>query len=159
MKNKIVFITQAAMIAAIYFILVTIFKPISFSAIQVRIAEALTVLPYFTPAAIPGVTIGCLISNLMGGADILDIIFGTTATLIGAIFSYYFRKKKWLVSVPPIVSNTIIIPWVLKFAYAEAVPIPLLMLSVGIGEIISCGIIGMMLLFSLDKYKHVIFKN
>ncbi len=159
MRNKTLFITQAALIAAIYVVLVYVFKPISFSYVQVRIAEALTILPYFTPAAIPGVTIGCLLGNFLTGADILDIVFGSLATLIGAIGSYILKKQKFLVPVPPILANAIIIPWVLRFAYGLTLPVPFMMLTVGIGEIISCGVLGLILLFALNKYRDTIFRN
>ena len=158
MKNKTLFITQAALIAAIYVVLVYVFKPISFSYVQVRIAEALTILPYFTPAAIPGVTIGCLLANFLTGADLLDIIFGSLATLIGAIGSYVLRKQKFLVPIPPILANSIIVPWILRYAYALTLPIPFMMLTVGIGEVISCGLLGLVLLFVLNNYRHIIFK-
>ncbi|MGB8455161.1 MAG: QueT transporter family protein [Anaerocolumna sp.] len=159
LRNKTLLITQSALIAAIYVVLVYVFKPISFSYIQVRIAEALTILPYFTPAAIPGVTIGCLLANLLTGADLLDIIFGTLATLIGAIGSYVLRRHKFLVPLPPILANSIIIPWILRYAYALILPIPFMMLTVGIGEVISCGVLGLILLFVLSKYRNIIFKN
>ena len=155
---KTEYVVFAAMIAAIYVVLCYLFQPISFSYIQVRIAEALTVLPYFTPAAIPGVTIGCFLSNLLTGCDVLDIVFGTLATFIGAVVSYKLRKHKFLVPIPPIVANTIIVPWVLRFAYGEALPIPFMMLTVGIGEVISVGVIGMVLLFALNKYRDILFK-
>ena len=129
--KKTLFITEAAAIAAIYTVLVLIFQMTSFGPIQFRIAEALTVLPYFTPAAIPGVTIGCFLSAIFSGADILDIVFGSLATLIAAILSYQLRRHKFLVPIPPILANAIIIPWVLKFAYGEAQSIPFMMLTVG----------------------------
>ena len=89
MKNKsVLFMAQAAMIAAIYVVLTIVFAPSSFGEVQVRIAEALTILPVFTPAAIPGLFIGCLIGNILGGALLPDIIFGSLATLIGALFTY-----------------------------------------------------------------------
>ena len=157
--KKILFITQAAIIAAIYVVLIYIFNPISFGPVQVRIAEVLTVLPYFTVAAVPGVSIGCFLSNLLTGSEPLDVVFGTLATLVGAIGSYKLRHNKFLVPIPPIVSNTIIMPWVIKFAYAEVTPIPLMMLTVGLGEVVSIGILGMMLLFALEKHKDVIFKS
>ncbi len=157
MKNKTLFITQAALIAAIYVVLVFVFKPISFSNIQIRIAEALTILPFFTPAAIPGLAIGCLLGNFLGGADMLDIIFGTLATLLGATGSYLLRRNKFLVPLPPILSNTVIIPWVLRYAYGVTLPIPLMMATVGIGEVLSCGVLGIFLLLVLNQYKDVIF--
>ena len=156
-KRSVTYFVQAAMIAAIYVVLIFAFQPISFSQIQFRFAEALTILPFFTPAAIPGVTIGCFLGNLLGGADILDIVFGTLATLIGAFGSYAVRKHKFLVPLPPIISNAIIIPWVLRYAYFESAPIALMMTTVGIGQVISCGILGLILLYALDRYKHIIF--
>jgi len=159
MRKKTLFITQAAAIAAIYIVLVFVFQYSSFGPIQFRIAEALTVLPYFTPAAIPGVTIGCLLSNLLFKADILDAIFGTMATLIAAVLSYLLRFNKFLVPIPPIVVNALIVPWILRYAYFYADPIPVMMLSVGLGQIVSAGIIGMILLFALEKVRYVIFKN
>ncbi len=159
MKNqKLFFLIQAALIAAIYVVLVFIFQPISISYIQVRIAEALTILPFFTPAAIPGVTIGCLLGNLLSGCDVLDIVFGSLATLIGALGSYSLRRHKFLIPLPPIIANTIIVPWVLRFAYGEALSIPFMMLTVGIGEVLSCGVLGLVLLFSLSRYTSI-FRN
>lgn len=160
MRNKkVLFLVQSAMIAAIYVVLIYIFKPISFGAIQVRIAEALTILPFFTPAAIPGLTLGCLLGNFLTGADMLDVVFGSLATLIGALGSYGLRRYKFLVPLPPILANVIIVPWVLRFAYHIPDAIPFMMLTVGIGEVISCGILGILLLFSLSKYRDVIFKD
>ena len=96
MKKKgmsVKFITQAAVIAAIYVVLVVIFNYISFGPVQFRIAEALTILPYFTPAAIPGLFVGCIIANILGGAIVWDVVFGSIATLIGAIGTYLLRKQ------------------------------------------------------------------
>lgn len=159
-NNKVLFLTQAAMIAAIYVVLTVMFAPFSFGQVQVRISEALTILPFFTPAAISGITIGCIVGNAIGGAILPDIVFGSFATLIGAIFTYLLRKKsEYLAPLPPIISNSIIVPLVLQRAYGVPLPYPLLMLSVGIGEVISCGIIGMVLLRTLKKYQYRIFKK
>ena len=92
-SNKVTFLTQAAVIAAIYVVLTIIFAPFSFGEVQVRISEALTVLPFFTPAAIPGLFVGCIIANLFGGAIPADIIFGSIATLLGALGTYALRKN------------------------------------------------------------------
>jgi len=146
------------MIGAIYVVLTMIFAPVAFGPIQFRISEALCILPYFTPAAIPGLFIGCLLANLLGGAAIMDVVAGSLATLIGAIGSYYLRKKKYLVCIPPIAANTIMIPWVLKFAYGYTDLIPFMMLTVGIGEILAIGVLGSALLAVLEKYKDIIFK-
>ena len=119
MKNKsVLFMAQAAMIAAIYVVLTIVFAPFSFGEVQVRIAEALTILPVFTPAAIPGLFIGCLIGNILGGALLPDIIFGSLATLIGALFTYLLRKRsKFLAPLPPILANIVVVPFVLRYAY------------------------------------------
>ncbi len=158
-NKKTLFLTEAAVIAAIYTVLVLAFQPISYGPIQFRIAEALTILPFFTPAAIPGVTIGCFLSAVLTGADVLDMIFGSLATLIAALLSYKLRKYKFLVPIPPIVANALIIPWVLRYAYQIPDAIPFMMLTVGIGEVLAVGVLGMILLFTLDKVKHVLFKN
>ena len=162
MKNKkAYFITQAAVIAALYVVLTLFINAFDLAsgAIQVRISEALTILPYFTPAAVPGLFIGCLLSNFMTGAAIWDIIFGSLATLIGAIGTYLLRKWKWCAPLPPILSNTIIIPFVLTYAYGIPGGIPFFMLTVGAGEVLSCGVLGMILLFVLQRYRNIIFKN
>ena len=160
MKNKkALFITQGAVIAAIYVVLVVVFNYWSFGPIQFRIAEVLTILPYFTPAAIPGLFIGCIIANVMGGAVIWDIVFGSIATLIGAIGTYMLRKNKWLAPLPPVIANTLIVPFVLKYAYGAEELVPLLMVSIGASELVACGVLGMLLLFALNKYRHIIFNN
>lgn len=161
MRNKkVLFITQAAMIAAIYVVLTIFISAFNLAsgAIQVRISEALTILPFFTPAAIPGLFIGCLLSNFMTGCAPYDVLFGSLATLIGAFGTYALRKYKFLAPVPPIVANTIIVPFILAFVYQVEDAIPFLMLTVGIGEVISCGILGMLLLFALQKYAGKIFR-
>jgi uncharacterized membrane protein len=157
--SKVTFITEAAVIAALYTVLVLVFSFSSFGPIQFRIAEALTVLPYFTPAAIPGLTIGCFLSAVITGADVLDIIFGSLATLIAAVISYKLRKHKYLVPIPPILANAIIVPWVLRFAYGEAQPIYLMMVTVGAGELLAAGFLGTVLLLALGRIKHIIFRN
>ena len=159
--KKAYFITQAAVIAALYVVLTLFINAFDLAsgAIQVRISEALTILPYFTPAAVPGLFIGCLLSNFMTGAAIWDIIFGSLATLIGAIGTYLLRKWKWCAPLPPILSNTIIIPFVLTYAYGIPGGIPFFMLTVGAGEVLSCGVLGMILLFALQRYRNIIFKN
>ena len=161
MKNKKVqFLTHAAMIAAIYVVLTMMFQAISFGEIQVRIAEALTILPAFTPAAIPGLFIGCIIGNIFGGSILPDIIFGSLATLIGALFTYLLRNQnKYLAPLPPIISNTVIVPFVLRYAYGFNLPIAFIMLTVGIGEVVSCGVLGLILYSSLAKHRHKIFKH
>lgn len=157
-KSNTAFLSQAAMIAAVYVVLTYVFAPFSFGEIQIRIAEALTILPLFTPAAVPGLFIGCLIGNILGGAILPDIIFGSIATLIGALGTYQLRNALPVLSpLPPILANTIIVPFVLRFGYGVALPIPFMMLTVGIGEILSCGVLGMVLYIALKRYKNIIF--
>ena len=104
MNKKVLFTSHAALIAALYVVLTFVSNAFGMAsgAVQVRISEALTILPFFTPAAIPGVTIGCLLSNLFTGCAPLDILFGTCATLLGALGSYSLRRCRWLVPLPPI---------------------------------------------------------
>lgn len=159
-SKKIMYLSQAAMIAALYVVLTLLANALGLAnyAIQVRFSEALTILPFFTPAAIPGLTIGCLLSNILTGCAPLDILFGTLATLAGALGTYALRRFEWLAPLPPILANTIIVPWVLRFAYDIPDAIPYLMATVGAGELISCGLIGMLLLRSLKQIKKNIFK-
>lgn len=157
-QKKVLFLTHAAMTAALYVLLTFIANlfGIASGTIQVRFSEALTVLPYFTPAAIPGLFAGCLLSNLLTGCALPDIVFGSLATLIGALFTYLLRRNKWLAPLPPILANALIVPPVLFFAYGLG-PLWFDFLTVTIGEVISCGILGMLLLFTLQKYDASIF--
>ena len=157
-SNNTMLVVQAAMIAALYVVLTYIANAMGLasSAIQVRFSEALTILPYFTPAAIPGLFVGCLLSNILTGCAIPDIIFGSAATLIGALLTRVIRRYKWLAPVPPVLANTLIVPFVLLYAYGIR-PLWLSFITVGIGEIISCGVLGMLLLFVLEKYRGRLF--
>ena len=160
-KSTALFLSQGAIIAAMYVALTIIFAPISFGAVQVRIAEALTILPLFTPAAVPGLFIGCLIANGLGGGILLDVIFGSIATLIGAILGYLLRFNRWLVPIPAVVSNTIIVPMVLKYGYGIDMPIYLLMIYILIGEIIGCYLLGELLATGIMKRQSLrdLFRN
>ena len=159
-SKRVKYITQSAMIAAIYVVLTLFISAFNLAsgAIQIRISEALTVLPAFTPAAIPGLFIGCFISNLISGGLILDVIFGSLATLIGACGTYLLRKWKWAVPIPPILSNVLIVPFVLAYVYNLPGGVPYFMATVGIGQIISCGILGMIVYGIIAKHRNVIFK-
>lgn len=159
-SKKTVFICQSALIAALYVALtfVSALFVLSSGAIQVRLSEGLCVLAVFTPAAIPGLTVGCLLANLLTGCVIWDVIFGAIATFIGAVGTYLLRKKLILSLLPPIISNTIIVPFVLRFAYGAEDALVFMFLTVGIGEIISVGIIGLIVANALKPYKNKIFK-
>ena len=156
-SKKLVFICQAAVIAALYVVLTYVFSAFASGVIQVRVSEALTILPAFTPAAIPGLVIGCLLSNTLTGFVLLDIIFGSVATLIGALGSYALRRHTWLVPIPPIVSNMVIVPFVLRYAYGATDAFPFMIATVGAGEIISCYLLGMLLYGALKKMNHSLF--
>ncbi len=151
MKSKK--LTLAATIAALYVILTGIAKLVGLDSgvIQIRFSEALCILPCFTQAAVPGLFIGCLLSNILSGGIVWDVIFGSLATLLGAIGTRCFRKNRFLATLPPILANTIIIPFVLSYAYGIPGSIPYFMLTVGIGEIISCGVLGLCLYSSVKK--------
>ncbi len=162
MKNKkVLFLTQAAMIAALYVVLTFIVNAFGLAsgAIQVRLSEMLTILPAFTSAAVPGLFIGCFLSNLLTGCCILDIVMGSLATLIGAIGARLLRKYKFLIPVPTIAANALIVPYVLTspYGYGLSDAWAYLFITVGAGEIISCGILGMVLFFTLQRYGTRIF--
>ena len=155
-KNKGVrYMTQAAVIAALYAALTLIFAPISFGQMQVRIAEMLCVLPYFTPAAVPGLFIGCLIGNAMGPNGIWDIIAGSLATLLSAYLASKI-KSKWLVPLPAVVINAVVVGVLLN----QVLNLPLLpsMGFVAVGQTIACYVGGMILLLLIDRYGKKIFK-
>jgi len=150
--------TRAAIIASIYVALTFISSAMGLAsgAIQVRLSEMLTVLPAFTSSAIPGLAVGCLISNMLTGCAVWDVVFGTVATLIGAFGTRLIAKKnKFAGCIPPIVSNAIIVPLVLKFTYGVPEVLPYLVLTVALGEIISCGILGSFLITLLKKHKSI----
>mgnify|MGYP005979038319 FL=1 len=160
MRNKkVLLIVQAALIAAIYVVLTYFISAFNLAsgAIQVRISEALTILPVFTPAAIPGLFIGCLLSNLLTGCMPLDVVFGSLATLIGAVGTYMLRKHPWAAPLPPILANTVIVPFVLKYAYGTEGMLWYFMLTVGLGEVIVCGVLGSLLRVALKKYRSTLF--
>jgi len=157
MNRKVLYLTHAAVIAALYVVLTFLANALGLAsyAIQLRFSEALTILPFFTPAAIPGLFVGCLLSNIFVGAALPDIVFGSLATLLGAVLTWKLRGHKWLAPIPPIVANAVIIPPILLFAYGIK-PLWFSFVTVTIGEILSCGVLGMLLLFTLQKYaKHL----
>ncbi len=160
-RKRLLFICQGAIIAAAYVVLTYLSSMLGLSsgAIQVRLSEMLCILPVFTPAAIPGLYLGCLLANVLTGAVWLDVLIGPVATLIGALGTYFLRKHKWLAPLPPILSNALIVPFVLAYGYEMGEAIPLMMLTVGVGEVISAGVLGMILYFALRKNAQYIFKR
>lgn len=140
-------VSQAGLIAALYVVLTYFISAFNLAsgAVQVRISEALCILPVFTPAAIPGLAVGCLLANLLTGGVIWDVVFGTVATIIGAIGTYYLRKDRFLSTLPPVVSNAVIIPFILKYAYHLEGAWWFFALTVGAGEAISVCVFGTIL--------------
>lgn len=146
-------LTVASLIATLYVMLTLLARLFGLDSgvIQIRFSEALCILPIFTPAAIPGLFMGCLLSNILAGAVVWDVIFGSLATLLGAIGTRLLKGNRFLAVIPPILANTLIIPFVLSFAYGAEGTIPYFMLTVGIGEILSCGILGLFLYRYIKK--------
>ena len=138
----------SAMIAALYAALTLLLAPISYGAIQCRISEAMTLLPILLPQAIPGLVIGCLVANLLSPVAIWDVIFGTLATLIAALGTYWLRKKPLLAALCPVVANGIIVGVMLAVFYA--LPLWLTMLEVAVGEAVAVAL-GFILLAALRK--------
>lgn len=153
-QKKTKTLVTGAIIAALYVVLTFLANAFGLASgvIQVRISEALNVLVCFTGAAVPGVTVGCLLANLLTGGIVMDVIFGTLASFIGAFGGYLLRKNRLLALLCPILSNTIIVPFVLKFAYGAPDAIWFLFGSVAVGEVVSCGILGFLLGHVLDRY-------
>lgn len=148
------------LIAALYIVLTLVTSLFGFSngVLQLRLSEALCILPAFTPAAIPGLFIGCLLSNIIAGGVVWDIVFGSIATLIGAFGTYLLRKNRWLCIIPPIISNAIIIPLVLTFAYGVPESFLFLVFTIGVSEIISAGVLGELLYQPLHKHPEIFLR-
>lgn len=160
MHHDLRFLCRSALIAALYVILTLLCALVGMSngAIQVRLSEALCVLPAFTRAAVPGLTLGCLLANLCTGAPLPDILFGSLATLIGAIGAYRLRQHRRLVPLPTVLANMLILPPVLRYAYGAPGTLFYFAASIGIGELISAYLFGMLLYNILDRRKTKLFK-
>ena len=139
-------LAYGAMIAALYALTTVLLAPISYGDTQFRVSEALTLLPMLTPAAIPGLTIGCLIANLWGSASLLDMVFGPLATLLAALCTRRLSGKFWLAAAMPVLFNGVIVGAVVHYCYAPIFPLPLSMLSVAAGEAVACLIVGPLLI-------------
>lgn len=162
MNKKTLYLVHAAVIAALYVVLTFLANALGLSSgvIQVRFSEALTILPFFTPAAIPGLFVGCILANILTGCMPLDVLFGSLATLLGALGTWSLSKSsKFLAPLPPIIANTLIVPFVLAYVYQFEGSIPYFMLTVGIGEVISCGVLGLVLLNVLQRYRKYLFPD
>ena len=160
-KERLLYVTQAGLIAALYTVLTVFVGALGLAsgAVQFRVSEALCVLPFFTPAAIPGLTVGCLISNLVTGCIWQDILFGTLATLLGALGAYALRRFPWLIPLPTVAANTVIVPFVLSYAYRFEGGLPYFMVTVGLGELLSAYLCGMVLFWTIKPYGHKLFRT
>jgi len=153
MNKNLLFVVRAAIIAAAYTALTMLFAPVSFGHIifQIRVSEALTVLPALYTSSIPGLFVGCIVSNLLGGFGPVDIIFGSLATLIAAVLSHKLRKNPFLVPLPPVIVNALIVGSYLKFIYLQEIPLIASMAWVATGQLIACYVLGLPLLLILKK--------
>jgi len=154
MKRTSQFIVKAAVIGTIYALLTLVLSPFSYGVMQVRFSEALCVLALYTPAAIPGLTIGCFFANFIGANGIIDALVGSLATLIGTGGMYALRKSKYASIMVNVLSNAVLVGLMLKKWFGVPFTPPLCMLWVGLGELISCYALGIPLVKYLDKHSH-----
>ena len=153
-KSHSYYITQAAIIGALYVVLTFIANGLGLAsgAVQIRLSEILTIMPLFTWAAVPGLTVGCLLANMLTGCALWDVVFGTIATFIGAMGTYLVREKKPILGpLFPILSNALIVPLILRFAYGIPGSYLYFFATVGAGELICCGFLGLLLYRELKK--------
>ncbi len=145
------YLTFAAIIAAIYAVLTILLAPISYGPLQIRIAEAMTVLPFIFPPAIPGLYIGCMVANIWGGFGPIDIFGGSAVTLIAALLTYWLRrfKKPWMAPIPPVVLNALAVGYYLHILIE--MPIWMSIGSVALGQAIACFGLGLPLLYAIKK--------
>jgi uncharacterized membrane protein len=154
-SGKARFLVQAAVIGAAYAVLTIALSPLSYGPVQLRVSEALTVLPYFTPAAIPGLFVGCLAANIISPYGIVDMVCGSLATLLAACATFLLRKRRALAPLPPVLFNAVIIGAMLYYAYGVNASLPVNMLWVGAGELIVCYGAGYPLLRALEARKGI----
>jgi uncharacterized membrane protein len=152
-------LVRGAIIAALYALLTIFLAPISSGLVQCRVSEALCILPYFTFAAVPGLFVGCLAANLLTGAAIYDVVFGSLATLLAAYTTYLIRSRvsKYLAPMPPVIFNGIIVGALLVYVYGVPVTYPVAAAYVAVGELIACYALGLPLLLVLERFKEKLF--
>ena len=159
MNNQTNTLTRGAIIAALYAALTLLLAPISYGEVQIRIAEALTVLPILMPEAVPALAIGCLLANVLGGCPIFDIVFGTLATLLAALCTRALRGRVRAALAMPVLFNGLIVGAVVHFCYAPVIPLPLCMLFVAAGEAVSCLLLGPMVLSAVKRIPQKMLHN
>ena len=140
----------AGMIAALYAALTLLLQAVSFGPVQFRVAEALTVLPELFPQAVPGLTLGCLIANLVGSGSVWDVVFGTLATLFAALLTRRLRSRDWLAALPPVILNAVIVGVVLSLTLGDTLLLPT-MGTIALGEAVVVYALGLPLLLALRR--------
>ena len=155
------FLLRAGLIAAAYTALCLIFQPISFgfAGVQLRVSEALTLLPLLTSAAVPGLFVGCFLSNLLGGAMMIDVVVGSLTTLAAALCTRALKDRPVLAALPPVLFNAVIVGWILCCVYAVGMPLWLCMLSVGLGQLAACYGIGLPLMKMMKRIPEKYFEE
>ena len=165
-------LARGAIIAALYTALTVLLAPLSYGEVQIRFSEAFTLLPILMPEAVPALLVGCLLSNILGGCTIFDIVFGSLATLLAALWTSKMpnrwlaplppvicngvctrrlRDKFWLAALMPVLFNGVIVGAVVHFCYSTAIALPLCMLSVAAGEAVACLAVGPLLISVLRR--------
>ncbi len=151
------YVVRGGLIAALYVALTYLSALLGLSSgvIQFRLSEALCVLAVLMPEAIPGLTVGCFIANLVTGCAIWDVIFGSIATLIGALGAYLLRRVRyrWLTTLPTVIANSLIVPGVLILVYGEKGAYLFFMMTVMLGEVVCATLLGTVILYYLEKMR------
>ncbi|HWQ96840.1 MAG TPA: QueT transporter family protein [Clostridia bacterium] len=152
-------LAQGAIIAAVYALLTLFIAPFSSGLIQCRVSEAMSVLPYFTFSAVPGLFIGCVIANLLVGATVYDVVFGSLATLLAAYITYWMRNRvsKYLAPLPSVVVNALVVGWLLTSIYGFDVSFWVAAGYVAIGQAIACFALGIPLMKLLERFRGKLF--
>ncbi len=152
-------LARGAIIAAVYALLTIFLAPISSGLIQCRVAEAMCVLPYFTVAAVPGLFIGCVLANLLTGAPVYDVVFGSLATLLAAFVTYLMRKRapKWLAPLPSVVINALVVGALLVYVYEVGVGFWAAAGYVAVGQAVACFALGLPLMKLLERFGGKLF--
>ncbi|MDD2484871.1 MAG: QueT transporter family protein [Eubacteriales bacterium] len=151
------FLVQAALIAALYagLTLFPLLRPFNYGVLQIRVSEVLTILPAFTPAAIPGLFIGCFVANMLGDNGPADMLIGSAATLIAAFASYKLRKNIYLVPLPPVIVNGLLVGAMLYYVYGVPFSLPACIFWVALGEAVACYALGLPLLKYFKKRESI----
>ena len=142
-------LSAGGLVAALYVALTALFAPISFGMVQFRVAEMLTLLPVLSPVSVPGLFLGCLISNLLFGAPWQDVVFGSIATLVAALLTRLMRKDLWLAALMPVVINGLVVGSMLSLVYG--LPWLASMGFVALGEAGVCYVLGVPMVRVLEK--------